>query len=224
MTLRIGRKSGVAAFVIFTLAGLLLTGGCAVNPVFSQNQLDDHAVAERDMLADAARDVEAAPWPAPEPVSFVAMIAGASSSEDRVSRSEAVETYVHGLQPAGLRFQKLAVDAESNLTAAQRLARVAENAVFASRVTMNDVVTVEGAIQALRENRKIYTKAAHELEKLGEPVDEEKIDAIRTAYLQAIRNLGETADALAERIEKDRTETIAAPSRMPRRTSKFSGT
>ena len=222
MTLRIGRVRGVAAFVIFTLAGLLLTGGCAVSPVFSQNDMDDHAVAERDTLADAAKDVEAAPWPAPEPVSFVAMIAGASS-EDRVSRSDAVETYVHALQPAGLRFQKLAVDAENNLTAAQRLARVAENAVYASRVTMNDVVTVEGAIQALRENRKIYTKAAHELEKLGEPVDEERIDAIRTAYLQAIRNLGETADALAERIEKDRTETIAAPSRTPRRNNHLSG-
>jgi len=218
--------SGVAAFVLFALAGLMLAGGCAVSPTLSQNEIDAHAVAERDLLVDAARDVEAAPWPAPEPVSFVAMIAGASD-ENRVSRSDAVETYVNGLQPAGLRFHKLAIDADANLAAAGRLARLARNAVSASRVTMNDVVTVEGAIQALRENRKIYTKAAHELEKLGEPVDGEKIDAIRTAYAEAIRNLGQTADALAERIEKDRTETIAAPlhtpSRAPKRVNELSG-
>lgn len=221
MTLRIGRMSGVAAFVFFTLAG-----GCAVNPIFSQNETDPHVVAERDLLVDAARDVEAAPWPAPEPVSFVAMIAGASG-EGRISRSDAVAAYVNGLHPAGLRFRQLAVDAETNLHAAQRLARMAQNAVAAPRVTMNDVVTVEGAIQTLRENRKIYTKAAHELEKLGEPVDGEKVDAIRTAYAEAIRNLGETADALAERIEKDRTETMATPlhtpARTPKRTNKLSG-
>ncbi|WDI32047.1 hypothetical protein PUV54_02435 [Hyphococcus flavus] len=192
------------AFVI-----VLLTGGCAVGPVLSQNQENQKVVAERDLLNDAAREVERAPWPKPQSVSFVARLSGAAD-ENRISRSDAVDAYVNRLQPAGLRFHQLAQDARANLSAASRLSRIAYNTVDASRVTMNDVATVEDAIQALRENSKIYSSAARELEKLGEPVDETQVDEIRTAYSAAIRSLGNAADALAERIEKDRTETIAA--------------
>lgn len=204
MISRFGRQGGIAAFLLFTLAG-----GCAVNPIISQHGSDTQSVAERDLLVDAARDVETAPWPKPEPVSFVARIAGADD-KDRVTRSEAVEIYVSALQPAGRRFERLSSDARRNLGAADRLSRIAFNAVSSARVTMNDVATVESAIQALRENRKVYTGAAHELEKLGEPIDQKQVDEIRTAYANAIRNLGQAADALAERIEKDRTETVAA--------------
>lgn len=204
MIWRFGRLSGVALFVIFAMAG-----GCAVSPVLSQKDSNTQIVAERDLLVEAAHEVETAPWPKPETVSLVARVTGAAD-EDRVTRSDAIESYIGGLQPAGRRFERLASDARINLGAADRLSRIALNAVFSARVTMNDVATVENAIQALRENRKIYTGAAEELEKLGEPVDPAEVDAIRTAYSDAIRNLGEAADALAERIEQDRTETIAA--------------
>lgn len=139
----------------------------------------------------------------------MARIAGAAD-EDRVTRNDAIEIYVNGLQPSGGRFQRLASDARANLDAADRLSLIAFNAISSARVTMNDVATVENAIQALRENRKIYTGAADELEELGEPVSAMEVDAIRTAYADAIRELGRAADALAERIEQDRTETIAA--------------
>ncbi len=197
-------QGGAAALAI-----LSLTGACAVNPLASDNSFKMQTIAERDLLVDAARDVEAAPWPKPEPVSIIARITG-GAEDDRVSHSDAVEIYVTALQPAGLRFERLSLDARDNLDAAARLSRIADNAIISPRVTMNDVVTVENAIQALREHRKIYTGAARQLEKLGEPVDEDQIDAIRTAYSASIRSLGNTADMLADRIEKDRTETIAA--------------
>ncbi len=226
MILRLSRESGAAMFAVFALTSLFMVGGCAVSPVVSQNQSNAHVVAERDLLIEAARDVEQAPWPAPQQVSFVARIAGAAD-DDRITRSDAAEIYVSGLQPAGLRFATLANDARANLVAADRLSLVASNAISSARITMNDVVTVEGAIQALRTNRKIYTSAVHKLEQIGEPVDDDEVDEIRTAYSVAIRNLGDAADALAERIEKDRTETIAAPSRMPagapKNTHKLSG-
>ncbi|WP_425407809.1 hypothetical protein [Hyphococcus sp.] len=210
MISRNGRLKGVAAVCL-----LFMAGGCAVGPILAENRSQPEIVAERDMLVDAARDVKATPWPKPQPVSIVARIAGAGD-DNRVSRSEAVATYVNTLQPVGMRFQKLALDARRNLEAADRLSRIALNASASARVTMNDVVTVEGAIQALRENRKIYTSAAREIEQGGESVDSNEIDVIRTAYADVIRELGRAADALAERVEKDRTETIAARSGDPR--------
>lgn len=167
--------------------------------------------AERDNLAVAAQAVEATPWPKPENVSFVTRITGGGG--DRVTRSEAVDAYVDSLQPTGARFQKLASDAWRNLAAADRLNLVAVNAVNAPRLSMNDVVVIEGAIQALRENRAIYAEAAKDLEKAGEPVNEHECDAIHDAYASAIKALGDTADLLAERIENNRSETFAAPER-----------
>ena len=198
---------------------LLSAGGCAVNPLASLSDSRPEIVAERDMLDDAADAVETAPWPQVEEVSFVSRITGADEGE-RMTRSKAIALYLEDLQ-AGARFTQLAGDALANLDAASRLLAAADGALAASRVTMTDVITVETAIQALRENRQIYTSAAKQLEKSGEPVDEAQLDAIREAYAVAIRDLGRSADALADRIEKDRTETYAAPAPVHRKN--FSG-
>ena len=204
----------------FAATVLLLSGGCAVNPTTSHADMKRVGTAERDMLADAALAVETAPWPKPQQVSFVSRISGASD-EDRITRSDAVAIYLNELQPAGNRFTQLAIDARANLVAAERLSRAAQGALAAPRLSMNDVTMLETAIQALRENRQIYTSVARQIEKSGEPVDEAQLDAIRTAYVEAIRALGQTADALADKIADDRTETLATPAKRTRKN--FSG-
>ncbi len=162
------------------------------------------------MLADAARAVETAPWPQVEEVSFVSRLTGAAP-DDRMTRGKAISLYLDELRPQGARFHQLADDAQNNLAAAERLLAAAESALSAARLTKTDVVMLEQAIQALRENRQIYLSAAKQLEKAGEPVDESQLDLIREAYAGAISELGRAADALADRIEKDRTENFAAP-------------
>ncbi|MEZ5892382.1 MAG: hypothetical protein R3C58_04460 [Parvularculaceae bacterium] len=175
--------------------------------------------SERDMLADAALAVETAPWPKPQTISLVSRITGAEG-DDRVTRSDAVEIYVGALRPAGARFEQLSLDARANINAAARLEDAARNALTAPRLTMNDVVMVETAIQALRENRQIYFAAARQIEKSGEAVDGAALDGIREGYAVAIHDLGEAADAIADRIERDRTENFAAPA--PASVNKFS--
>ncbi|WP_411816716.1 hypothetical protein [Hyphococcus sp. DH-69] len=202
----------------FAAALMALISGCAVNPIASH--ADHKSISERDLLADAAREVEFAPWPKPQSVSFVSRITGADD-EDRITRSEAIEIYLEGLEPAGQRFTKLAQDAHSNLIAADRLAFIAQNALASPRLTKNDVSTVETAIKALRENRQIYINAAKQIEKSGEPIAPEEIDAIRTAYSDAIRKLGKTADALADQIDNDHSATVAQPA--PRYQKDLSG-
>lgn len=164
------------------------------------------------MLADAALAVETAPWPKQASLSFVSRIAGAAD-DTRLTRSEAIAIYVEDLQPHGARFRQLVVDARANLHAADRLNRVARTAVFSPRLSMNDVVAVEGAIKSLRQNRQIYVAAAKQLAKAGEPVDAVQLRAIRDGFKVAIKELGQTADALADQIERDRSETYAAPKR-----------
>ncbi len=211
-----GLFGGFAAFV------LLFSGGCAVNPLTSQSDARRETVAQRDLLADAVRDVETAPWPRVEDVSFFSRITGAGD-DDHMSRSKAVDIYIDDLQPQGARFYKLASDASANLAAADRLLVAADGALAAPRLSMNDVVMLESAIQALRENRQIYVSAAKQLEKAGEPVDEDRLEVIRDAYASAIRELGRSADALAEKIERDRTQNYAAPAPEPLYRKNFSG-
>jgi hypothetical protein len=209
-------KRGSGLFGGFAALFLLCAGGCAINPLASNSNQAQAVVVERDMLAEAVDAVETAPWPQVEDVSFISRIAGAEP-EERMTRSKAIDFYLDALQPNGARFTGLAADARENLAAADRLRYAADGALAAPRLTMNDVILVETAIQALRDNRQIYVSAAKQLEKAGEPVDEMQLDAIREAYASAIRELGQTADALAERIERDRTENVAAPAPVHRR-------
>lgn len=208
------RGKGLLAATAATF--LFLSGGCAVNPLTTANQSEPQAsAAERDSLADAALAVETAPWPRIEEVSFITRLAGGENS-DRMTRSDAIAIYLDQLNPEGARFSQLAIDARANLGAADRLISAAGNALAAPRLSMNDVSTIEDAIQALRDNRQIYTNAARQIEKSGEPVDKLQLDAIRNAYAEAIRDLGRAADALADRIEADRSATYAAPTRQQR--------
>jgi hypothetical protein len=200
---------------------MFVCGGCAVNPLASQSRAKHSAVAERDVLANAALAVETSPWPRPESVSLVSRLTGAAQ-EDRVSRSDAVAQYVNALQPAGDRFSKLAADARANLQAADHLLRAADYALAAPRVTNNDVAVLEAAIQTLRENRQIYVSAADKIKDSGEAIDSDQLQAIRADYALAIREIGRSADALAGRIDHDQSENYATPAK-PRARRNFSG-
>lgn len=205
-----GLFGGFAALIVMSV------GGCAVNPLATRMDVKQDVLVERDVLAEAVDAVETAPWPHVEEVSFISRITGAEP-EGRMTRGKAIDAYLADLRPHGARFIGLAADAQRNLAAADRLRAAAEGALAAPRLTMNDVVMVETAIQALRDNRQIYVSAAKQLEKDGEPVDESQLDAIREAYAAAIRELGQAADALAERIERDRTDNVAEPAPLHRR-------
>ena len=209
--LQLGRSMAVAL--------VLLLGGCAVLPFKSNTDLK--APAQRDLLADVALAVETTPWPKQDSVSFVSRITGAAD-KSRLTRAQTISIYLDDLQPSGARFGQLAFDARANLNAAEHLNRVAQNAVTSPRLSMNDVSAVEGAIKALRENRQIYVAAARQLKKVGEPVDEAQMDAIRDAFKFSVKELGKTADTLADQIERDRSETFAGPEQFDK--YKFSGT
>lgn len=192
--------------------------GCAVMPGQSSRNFETTVIAERDLLAEAVIAVDATPWPKPESISLLARVTG-GGSDDKISKSDAVDQYVDALSREPAPFAQLASDAQSNLSAAKNLNSVARGALDAQRLSMNDVALLETAMKMLRDNRSMYADAAHDLAKLGATVDDGEVDALRDAFADAIKDLGKTADLLAKKIDEDRTSTYARPTSVsePRR-------
>lgn len=164
------------------------------------------------MLANAAKAVEYAPWPKPQQASFIVRMTGVGGN-DRVSRTDAVRTYLQALEASDGGFVRLEHDARSNLAAAERLDQVAREALRAPRHSMNDIAMIETAIQTLREHRHIYADVGKELKKRGFAVSDETMDALRDDFRMAVKTLGKTADVLADQIDEDRSSTYASPDR-----------
>jgi hypothetical protein len=200
-------RGAVRAICIILMGGFLL-GGCAVLPGTSGATSKKLQVAERDVLADAVARVESAPWPKPQAVSFFSRISGGGGNV-RVQKSDSIEAYLDQLHSRGPGFRQLKYDAGVNLVAADRLEHTALKSLTASRRSMNDVVLVETAIQALRENWQIYFETADALKKSGEVIDDNELNALQDDYRRAIKDLGDIADMLAEAIERDRSKIFA---------------
>ncbi len=203
-------KGGQPAARAFCAAIFLLIGGCAVGGGQTP-QTFKAPVAERDLLAEAARDVETTKWRKPEPAPVLAWITGGDG--ERFTKTDAVDSYVDLLPQTG-RFPALLADADRKLADAARFHAIAVNAVSAPRVSLRDVAIVEECIRTLRDHRDIYAAAARSLEDAGEPVDDDEVDHMRGRFNDMVRALGAAADDLAKRRAKDRSATFAAPSRI----------
>lgn len=197
------RLAGVAIIVA-------MIGGCAIIPNQSHTTHHVTPVAERDYLTQAVADVKTAPWPKPQSVSFISRMTGGDGGE-RVTRADAVQSYLVNIQHTPDPLARLHRDAGANLAAAARLEAAAINALSASRLSMNDVAQLENAIMALREHGQIYVAAVKALDKTGAQVSDDAIDQLRDDYRAAIRALGDAADLLAEQVEDDRSRTFATP-------------
>lgn len=205
-------NSGIARAIVVAAALGLWLSGCAGIPIIQQSETRQAPAAERVILAQSAEQVKKTPWPTPRKTSLASRITGGGSEQPgRVTRSEAIEIYIAGLAPEGARFSALAADARANLADARQLLDNTGAAEGSTRLSMADVKAVEGAIQALRENRKIYVTAARALEKTGEPVDDDVLQRIRASYKETISALGRAADSLADRVSHNRNEALARP-------------
>lgn len=204
---------GILSARAFAAIFFLHAAGCAVFPTQSASDLKA-PLAHREILAEAAAAVEKAPWPKSEPVSLLARMTGGG---DRISRSDAIAYYMASLEPAGARFSVLAGHARNNLDAAHALNDAALRALDAPRLSINDVVLIEGAMQALRAQGEIYTIAARQIAKAGESVDEARLEILREDYREAIKTLSVTADLAVERIAHDESATMAGPDETVRR-------
>lgn len=198
------------------LAGAILAGaaaGCST-VIFTQGDNASRTSAvEREALIEAAAAISETKWPEPDSMSWRARIA--HIGEPRVSKSDAARVYLASLETEGDRYGKILADAAQHLRAAEGMTRAAANAASSVRPVMADISVVEEAIGDLRQARDIYVECLETLEEQGEPIGQQYVSDLKSQFDNAIRELGEAADILADRVAADQTKTFAAPSALP---------
>ena len=198
------------AAMLFTV-GLLSATGCTttvVNPIATS---DAQSTAHRDVRV-AAEKLSVVDWPKPTDLSLTARLAGVvSGDDDRVTRSDAIESYVAILEQTPQPATRLAADADKNLRAAEALAIAAEQAAYKPAPSMDDVDVLEKAISDLRQTRDIYLASLREI-----TVDPETSSvlgrALKDDFARALKNIGDAADLLADRAAQSRAQLMAKPS------------
>jgi hypothetical protein len=196
-------------------AGLMgmLASGCST-VVFSHDQSAERKNAvERDALVLAAAAIAETKWPQPQSASWAARLTGGGDDEDRISEDDAISAYVKALGAPPGRQEIVFADAANHLTAANALVDAAETTAETIRPMAADIAVMEEAIGELRENRDIYVACLKTLAREGETVDSARLRALKADFNEAIEAVGDAADVLAEKVAKDRTETVARTER-----------
>lgn len=191
-----------------------MSGGCSTVIFTDSNVAADRASAiEREALIEAASAVSETKWPQPTQIAWQARLSPLSASEDVVTEADAAEAYLSSIRVPGRRHEQVYADAEAHLRAAAALARAADAATNSVRPVKADIAVVEDAIGSLRQTRDIYVLSLKALARHGEPVEAENVRALKDDFDDAIKALGSAADALADRVARDRTKTFAGPVR-----------
>jgi hypothetical protein len=179
--------------------------GCST--VIKTSSGDAEASAtERAALIEAAAGAAWSPWPKPSSSSIAERLAGGEERSDDISRDDAVEAYVSALKSAPDGEADLIEDAERHLDAAKGLKDAAEEAGESPSPLLSDVALVEDAIADLRETRTIYLAS---LKRIGGEKD--TAERLKRDFDEALKDLGEVADELAEKAMKRRAENFVQP-------------
>lgn len=198
------KRSGsrLAALLFFAV---LSTAGCST--VIKTASEDDVAGAEgREALRAAAADVAWAPWPKPSSSTLAERLAGHPEGDEKVSRDDAVKSYVARIERTPSAEAAILTDANRHLSAARALTSVAIEACDGPGTRLSDVALLEAAISDLRETRAIYLGSFKKLD-AGDGV----ADRLADLFDEAIKDLGDAADELAENAIKMREEAFAGP-------------
>lgn len=176
------------------------------------------AAAEHSDLALAAEAVSATKWPKSEGGGISGMLNGGG-----VSETASVNAYVAQLGNGPGRGVAVLKDAYIHIDAAYRLAAAADKAAELAQPTDEDVRLIETAIGDLRGARDVYLASLRELEGEGDGVEQRTEQSLKSAFNQAIRDIGEAADALSDRVAAKKLEADAARRVAPLAPARFSG-
>lgn len=177
--------------------------GCST-VIKTASQDDTASLAERAALLNAAAGAAWAPWPKPSSSSIAERLAGGEPALERVSRDDAVEAYVDQLKNAADGPAVLMSDAGRHLAAAKTLKAVAEEACDAASPRLSDVAILEDAIADLRETRTIYVASLKKID-----AEKDIVEQVKRDFDQALKELGDVADQLAENAMKRRADNFA---------------
>lgn len=202
----------------FAGLALVFTAGCST-VVMREPVAVAAAEAERSDLFLAAEAVSETKWPKPDAAGIVGMLGGGG----RVTEADSVSAYVAQLGAGPGRGVAVLRDAYVHIDAAYKLAAAADRASSLAQPSDEDVRLVETAISDLRGARDVYLASLRELGGAGDGVEPRTEQAVKAAFNDAIRNIGEAADALSDRVAAERLQAEAVRRVAPIHAAHFSG-
>ena len=160
--------------------------------------------SERQELVQAARELQSTPWPEVTEASLasrmVSVLFGRESEREGTSREEALEVYVASLSAAPSSAPSMLMrHADTTLRAARTVAERGRLAATAINPSTDDIAVLEEAIGDVRASRDMYIAALKLLKSDGHVVPDGDVAELQAAFSQTIRDIGSTADLVAER-------------------------
>ena len=174
------------------------------------------AASEPEPLVSAANLLGNTPWPMTTRTSakdrVMDFIFGATESA-AVSEDVALQDYLAKLGAADQPVDQLLRDADESLARSRAVAEAGRQAATAYPPRRDDLIVLEQAIIDTRVCRHIYVSALKALKSSGHEVNDRDIRDLKHAFSGTIRDIGATADLLADRADDpDRAVRYAAPS------------
>ncbi|GGD01493.1 hypothetical protein [Aquisalinus flavus] len=172
--------------------------------------------SERQDLVQAARKLENTPWPEVTEASLanrmVSVLFGREDVAEGTSREDALEVYVASLSAAPSSAPStLMRHADNTLRAARTVAERGRLAATAINPSTDDIAVLEEAIGDVRASRDMYIAALKQLKSDGHMIPDGDVAELQAAFSQTIRDIGSTADLVAERsMAKHQTSELAA--------------
>lgn len=160
--------------------------------------------SERQELVQAARMLADTPWPEVTETSLanrmVSVLFGREDVAEGTSREEALEVYVASLSATpGSASSTLMHHADNTLRAARIVAERGRLAATAINPSTDDIAVLEDAIGDVRASRDMYIAALKQLKSDGHLIPDGDVAELQAAFSQTIRDIGSTADLVAER-------------------------
>lgn len=219
-------KTRLSRFPLQTITVLLAAAGlsaCASVKILppetntaSVSQPATSGFSERQELVQAARELENTPWPEVTETSLanrmVSVLFGREDVSEGTSREEALEVYVASLTASPSSAPStLMRHADNTLRAARTVAERGRMAATAINPSADDIAVLEEAIGDVRASRDMYIAALKKLKSDGHIVPDGDVAELQAAFSQTIRDIGSTADLVAERsMDRHQASELAA--------------
>lgn len=194
------RSAGIA--IILALGA----SGCATVTLYGDSG-QARPAAERLALNAAVEALSDTPWPQPEKSSLLNVMGGVLFGDggdgERMTEDRAVQIYLASAAKTAPDVSTVVdADAQALLRAALQVSMAADAAAYAPVASKDDVEVLETAIADLRESRDMFVRAYRSLQKDGAPVADARITHVKTAFSSAMKEIGASADIIAERTAK----------------------
>ncbi len=207
-----GRRR-VGSFIVLLLGPLL--SGCITIGANEQIALPDPedtiVQAKHTELATLAKALKDTPWPKAPVVSVSDRVLSGEASAVKfdfvdnyleVLTHESSATQTNPVAPSSKNTLSSIVlrDVETQLATAGKLADKARQFSRSRGLTNDDISIVESSILALRDNRRIFVETLKQLDSNGDPVEDDQIRSVKTAFINSGRALGAAADLMADNL------------------------